>query len=107
MANTKTRSEGGNSESKRSIQTKFLVLYSERRRIDILPSNIREKKNQSSIIISVDKNSMRRKVWVTTRDYLHIITRSNTLPRYRQMDRGEEVEQRGKESNEQESKDYY
>jgi hypothetical protein len=65
-----------------------LVLYLERKRIDILPSNIREKKNQSSIIISVDKNSMKRKVWVTTRDHLHIITRSNTLPRYRQMERG-------------------
>jgi hypothetical protein len=90
MANIKTRSEGGNSESKRSIQTKFLVLYLERKRIDILPSNIREKKNQSSIIISVDKNSMRRKVWVTTKDYLHIIIRSNTLPRYRQMERGGE-----------------
>jgi cyanophycinase-like exopeptidase len=87
MANTKTRSEQGNSESKKSIQTKFLVLYLERKTIDILPSNIREDKNQSSIIISVDKNSMRRKVWVTTGDHLHIITRSNILPRYRQMKR--------------------
>jgi hypothetical protein len=55
MANTKTRSEQGNSESQKSIQTKFLVLYLERKTIDILPSNIREDKNQSSIIISVDK----------------------------------------------------
>jgi len=89
MANTKTRSEGGNSESKRSIQTKFLVLYLQRKRIDILLSNIREKKNQSLIIISVDKNSMRRKLWVITRDHLHIITRSNTLPRDKGKWRGQ------------------
>ncbi len=65
------RTEGESSHSNKKYKTKFQVLYLERKTIENLPWDIKRKEDQSSFLVSVAKNSVRRKVWDSTRIWLH------------------------------------